>query len=286
VKLSDPTHGLKQTSLEQVALTGEDLKAYESFWDRSAQADHIKAIADQDDEQSFELSGANVAAELVPLIGKDAKVLEIGCGAGRIMQHMAPHCLEVHGADISAEMVARGAERLKLLPHVSFHHGNGYDLGEFEDSTFDLVYSDIAFQHMPKTVAFNYMREAYRVLNASGRFRLQVPNLLEEEHWRAFNHFTQPYFVQHPYPMNFYTPAEVALMLTSAGFWVERMTNDVVVLARKSGGPGIAPDLYAQVQASARADLLNVGRVQPKTPLHRAARRAAGRIKRRVKGVR
>jgi SAM-dependent methyltransferase len=285
VKLSDPTHGLKKTSLEQVALTGEDLKAYESFWDRSAQADHIKAIADQDDERSFELSGANVAAELVPLIGNHAKVLEIGAGAGRIMQHMAPRCLEVHGVDISAEMVARGKERLQHLPRVSFHHTNGYDLGEFEDATFDLVYSDIAFQHMPKTVAFNYMRESYRVLNANGRFRLQVPNLLEEEHWRAFNHFTQPYFVQHPYPMNFYTPAEVALMLTSAGFWVERMTSDIVVLARKSGGPGMATDLYEQVRSSARTDLLKIASAQPKTPLHRAARRAAGKIKRRVKGI-
>src|SRR5258708_18610184 len=131
MKLSDPTHGLKQTSLEQVSLTGEDLKAYESFWDRSAQVDHIKAIADQDDEQSFERSGANVAAELLPLVGSDARVLEIGCGAGRILQHMAPHCLEAHGADISAEMVALGTKRLKHLPNVHFHHGNGYDLADF-----------------------------------------------------------------------------------------------------------------------------------------------------------
>jgi ubiquinone/menaquinone biosynthesis C-methylase UbiE len=244
VKLDDPTHGLKETDLERVRLTGQSLVDHGAFWDESAVVDTIRAIADSDTSETFETSGVADAKAILDLAPRRAVVLEIGSGVGRIMQHLAEPCAEVHGVDISAEMAARGTKRLGHLPNVTFHHGNGYDLGMFGDETFDVVYSTIVFQHMPKTTAYNYLTEVRRVLKPGGRLRLQVPNLLRDDHFAAFRHFSQPYFVEHPYPMNFYTPSEVVKMLAEAGLSVESLTDDIIVMARKRRkGDPVAVDL-------------------------------------------
>ena len=233
MRLGDRTHGLKKTDLEAIRLAGDRLQDYAEFWEQSARTDALTAIADNSDEQTFEESGRGDALAVLDLAPAQPVVLEIGCGIGRVLQHLADGCREVHGIDISREMVDRGAQRLAHLPNVHFHHGNGYDLGVFEDQRFDLVFSAFVFQHMPKTIAFNYMLEAARVLKPDGTFRLQVPNLLRDDHFGAFRHFTQPYFVENPYPMNFYTPSELMRMLEVAGFGVTDLDDYMVAVARK-----------------------------------------------------
>ncbi len=137
-------------------------------------------------------------------------------------------------------MVQEGRDRLGHLANVRFHHGNGYDLASFEDGSFDVVYSIVALQHMPRTVAYNYLLESHRVLRQGGVLWLYVPNLLRDDCFSAFHHFSQPWFVSHPYPMNFYTPQELSRLLVAAGFWLERLNDELRAEARKTGGPGIS----------------------------------------------
>jgi ubiquinone/menaquinone biosynthesis C-methylase UbiE len=233
-KMSEPNRGLSGSDLERVTLRGEALGAYRDFWERSAEVDAIRAISDQDDAESFERSGLRDARGIAPLLFPDAAALEIGCGTGRVMRHVAPLCRELHGLDISAAMVEQGRRRLADLPNTSFEVGNGYDLAAFGGGSLDLVYSLYAFQHMPKTIAYNYLAESHRVLRPGGVLRFQVPNLLTEAHFLAFHHFTQPWFVEHPYPMNYYTPSEVVWLLGHAGFRVEGIDRQMVVVARKA----------------------------------------------------
>ncbi|HYY79098.1 MAG TPA: methyltransferase domain-containing protein, partial [Actinomycetes bacterium] len=240
MKLTDPTHGLKRTALEAVELEGDTLDAHRDFWDRSAGVDSLTAIVADSDEQSYQSSGRAEAELLRPLLGPDATVLDIGCGTGRVMEHLAPACRQVHGVDISERMVAEGRERLAHLGNVHFHHGNGYDLAGFEDGSFEVVYSIVALQHMPRTVAYNYLLESHRVLRPGGVLWLYVPNLLRDDHFAAFHHFSQPWFVAHPYPMSFYTPQEVSRLLVAAGFWLERLDDELRAEARKTGAPGIS----------------------------------------------
>jgi ubiquinone/menaquinone biosynthesis C-methylase UbiE len=237
-KMSEPNRGLSGSKLERLGLRGEALDAYRDFWERSAEVDAIRAISDQDDAESFERSGLDDAAEIAPLLSPDAAALEIGCGTGRVMRHVAPLCGQLDGLDISAAMVERGRRRLADLPNVRFEVGNGYDLALFADESFDLVYSLYAFQHMPKTIAFNYLAESQRVLRPGGVLRFQVPNLLTEESFLAFHHFTQPWYVEHPYPMHYWTPSEVLWLLTHAGLRVEEVDRRMAVLARKTGEGG------------------------------------------------
>ena len=243
MKLSD-THGwTPDTELERLALEGQDLSSYQAFWDRSAEVDAIRAIADQDSDESFTSSGVEDAEGIRPLLPPDGAFLEIGCGIGRVLQHMASMCRVAHGVDISAEMIQRGQQRLRHLANVRFHQGNGYDLAPFRSNSFDVVYCAFVFQHMPKTSVFNYLQEVYRVLKPEGVVRFQVPNLLQHDEFESFKHFAEPHFVRHPYPMHFYTPAEVLQLTTKAGFWVEELTDDIMVRARKRKHAGISLDI-------------------------------------------
>jgi SAM-dependent methyltransferase len=140
-------------------------------------------------------------------------------------------------------VVRRGRERLRHLPNVHVHQGNGYDLEPFPSDAFDVVYCAFVFQHMPKTSVFNYLREVHRVLKAGGVIRFQMPNILDQDRFESFEHFADPYFVHHPYPMHFATPAEVVQLTTKAGFPVEELTDDIMVRARKRRHAGIALEI-------------------------------------------
>jgi SAM-dependent methyltransferase len=249
VRLTDPTEGLKGTELERVAIEGDSIADQRAFWDRSAEVDAVRAIADRDSDETFEVSGEREARQLAPFIRPESRVLEIGCGAGRILRHVAVLAADVHGVDISPRMVEEGRRRLGDLDHVSFHVGNGYDLADFEDGSFDVVYSVVALQHMPKTVALNYFKEAHRVLRPEGVFWFHVPNVLVDDYLHALNHFSQPYFAEHPYPMNFWTPLEVDRVLTYVHFRVDSMTSRMVVVARKTEQPPLSDEVIAALPA-------------------------------------
>jgi SAM-dependent methyltransferase len=247
MKLTDPTRGLKRTPLEAVELAGETLDAHRDFWDRSAEVDSLTAIVADSDQRNYRSSGRAEAEMLRRFLGPDTRVLDIGCGTGRVMEHLAPWCREVHGIDISAEMIDRGRQRLGHLPGVHFHHGNGYDLAGFQDGSFEVVYSIVALQHMPRTVAYNYLLESHRVLGQGGVLWAYVPNLLRDDAFAAFHHFSQPWFVSHPYPMNFYTPQEIGRLLVAAGFWLEHLNDEMRLEARKTGSAGISEQAQALV---------------------------------------
>ena len=44
------------------------------------------------------------------------RALEIGCGPGRLMKPMSRHFGEIHGVDVSDEMIARARQNLRDIP--------------------------------------------------------------------------------------------------------------------------------------------------------------------------
>ncbi len=103
------------------------------------------------------------------------RVLEIGCGAGRVTRALARVFGEVHGVDVSGEMIALGRKLLADCPNVYFHQNNGADLSVLGELQFDFAFSFIVFQHIPtKEVIENYVREVHRVLRPGSLFKFQV----------------------------------------------------------------------------------------------------------------
>ena len=106
------------------------------------------------------------------------RALEIGCGPGRLMKPMSRHFGEIHGVDVSDEMIARARQNLREIPHAHAHATSGADLAAFADDSFDLVYSYAVFQHIPsRDVVMQYLREARRVLKPGGLLRCQINGL-------------------------------------------------------------------------------------------------------------
>jgi hypothetical protein len=89
---------------------------------------------------------------------------------------------EIHGVDVSSEMIRLARRRLRDVNNAFFHPSNGTDLAGFEDASFDFVYSYAVFQHIPeREIIFRYLEEAVRVLKPGGLLWCHLNGLPETE---------------------------------------------------------------------------------------------------------
>ncbi|OHA26147.1 MAG: hypothetical protein A3D52_00490 [Candidatus Taylorbacteria bacterium RIFCSPHIGHO2_02_FULL_44_36] len=108
---------------------------------------------------------------------KTKKVLEIGCGIGRLTEFLADNFNEVFGIDISEEMIEHGKKRLANKNNVRLAATDGLTF-PFPDSNFDLVFSFIVFQHMPDiAIIRRNLKEIGRVLKPNGLAKIQLRGL-------------------------------------------------------------------------------------------------------------
>jgi ubiquinone/menaquinone biosynthesis C-methylase UbiE len=157
-------------------------------WNERAREDANYFVAfgrrEQDDEEFFS-TAADLVRELetelkrLPDTPRDERrALEIGCGPGRLLRPMSRHFAEIHGIDVSDEMIAKARGKLRNTPNAFPHHASGSDLSLFPDNHFDFVYSYAVFQHIPSSdVVFSYLRETVRVLRPGGVARLHINGL-------------------------------------------------------------------------------------------------------------
>lgn len=147
------------------------------YWDEAAAApddETINAICDGCGPREF----GEQAASRLPLYGDlrgDMAVLDLCCGMGRTCRHVAPLVREYHGVDFAEGMVAKAREYNAGVPNATFHVNDGLTLGGFADHTFDLVYCELAYQHMPKRTQGAYTSEVLRILRDGGLFFVQLP---------------------------------------------------------------------------------------------------------------
>ena len=148
-------------------------------WDRRAREDHRLHIATghAGSEEKFLESGERDLAELVLdgiRLEREASVVEIGCGVGRLLVPLARRVARVRGVDISPVMVETSRVYLASVPNVTATVTDG-TLAGVEDASCDLVFSFIVFQHIPAVEPIRtYVEEAARVLKPGGIFRFQV----------------------------------------------------------------------------------------------------------------
>jgi SAM-dependent methyltransferase len=152
----------------------EDARYYVAFGRRGQQDEEFFASA-SDVVRLLEEELKRLPRQIPP---ERRKALEVGCGPGRLMRPMSRNFGEIHGVDVSDEMVRLAEEKFRGASRMQLHVTNGVDLAPLTADYFDFVYSYAVFQHIPsREVVLNYLAEIRRVLKNDGVARLQLNGL-------------------------------------------------------------------------------------------------------------
>jgi SAM-dependent methyltransferase len=120
--------------------------------------------------------GAGVVADLLAKQGKTleqiGKLLDLGCGCGRIIRHLR-RCgaEELHGCDCNAKAVAWCQ---RFLDFGRFQINDLEPPLPYPDGMFGLIYAFSIFTHFPESLQHRWMDEIRRVLAPGGYFLLTV----------------------------------------------------------------------------------------------------------------
>jgi ubiquinone/menaquinone biosynthesis C-methylase UbiE len=163
------------------------LRKMQTDWDMRARENARYYVnterQDWTDEEFFESGRRTVREEILTDMtnicqGKEParmRVLEVGCGSGRVTRALSEVFGEVYGVDISGEMVRRARQALAGRPNATVLQNNGMDLSVLPQLEFDFAFSTIVFQHIPsREIIENYVREVNRVLRPGALFKFQV----------------------------------------------------------------------------------------------------------------
>ncbi len=170
-------------------------------WNQRAREDARYYVAfgrrDQDEEEFF-ASAADVVRALEEELKRlprylqpvDRRALEIGCGPGRLLRPMSRNFGELHGVDVSDEMIRLAQERFGSSRGIHLRANSGADLTPLASDYFDFVYSYAVFQHIPsREVVLAYFDEIRRVLKTGGLARFQLnglpPGVKDPDTWEG-----------------------------------------------------------------------------------------------------
>lgn len=196
---------------------------YGDVWNKVSRDAHqarvsVAGFADDDEWVRSGQATAEYVSRSLALTDQD-RVLELGCGAGRIGAHIAPRCLHWTGADVSSNMLAFAARDLAPLGNTSFIQLNGFDLSGIDDASYDAVYCSAVFMHLDEWDRFRYVQECLRVLRPGGRLFVDNYNLLGEAGWEFFVRTARlDVAVRPPHVSRSSTPQELEQYLRAAGF--------------------------------------------------------------------
>ena len=166
---------LHKTILKKIAKPKSDRT--KKYWEDAAKTDLEKTmnfICDGFDRNTFETKKESII-NVIPF-EKHMKILDLACGIGRTCKWIAPLVEEYNGVDFIPEMIHK-AKKYNDFDNAVFFINNGKTLDMCPDNYYDIVYCELAFQHMLKPIQISYVNEVYRVLKKGGVFYVQVPKL-------------------------------------------------------------------------------------------------------------
>lgn len=182
-----------RTGGRNLGITGtKTVEDYAADWEHNARSDaHFSILSDRaHNDRSWELDGDRFMSsgeleiarviEFLTSVGIEprfeGRALDFGCGVGRLTQALGRRFDTVVGVDISETMIDRALTE-RTGAGVSFVVNRRDDLTQFDDASFDFIYSNLVLQHVSNELQRSYLAEFCRVLTAGGLAVIQLPSL-------------------------------------------------------------------------------------------------------------
>jgi ubiquinone/menaquinone biosynthesis C-methylase UbiE len=143
-------------------------KDYNEFWKEIAKKkDWINYILPTRTDKEFWDEGKKQAEVLSKFIKPDFKVVDLGCGIGRVLTFISAKYRI--GVDVCQEFLDKIKDKdiIKLKTD-----GRGINI---DNNAVDFVYSLMMFQHTSKEDHHFYIEEIYRILRTGGKALIQFP---------------------------------------------------------------------------------------------------------------
>jgi len=164
-------------------------RQYGEVWDALAATPALAmaAACGHDDENKVRRSAQTPVRNLRDLAGilPEDDILEFGCGVARVGLELAPRCHTWTGVDMSTNMLATAADRLRGINNVRLVKLQQVGLDQLESNSFDLVYSTNMLDHLDEMDRWRYVKDAFRVLRSGGRLYVDNIDLESDEGWGA-----------------------------------------------------------------------------------------------------
>jgi SAM-dependent methyltransferase len=122
-----------------------------------------------------EVAGVMSRAEELRIPVRGRRALDFGCGAGRLTRPLAERYELAVGVDIAPEMLELAERDNPVADRCRFVRNTEPDLALFADGEFDLVYSTIVLQHLPRRLIRAYLAEFARVVRPGGVVIVHLP---------------------------------------------------------------------------------------------------------------
>ena len=206
----------------------ESQKNYKSFWNEKASTPSgaFVAVDGSTNEETARLTGTYSAHQVCAALDLQPgdRVLELGCGVGRIGREIAPRVAHWEGTDISSNMIAVARERLQEHANIGFTELSRSNLQPLADASFDKAYCVAVFIHMDKEDFYLYLEDLARVLKPGGLLYFDVWNMSSTVGWRRYafeieQHRAADHALRKDVARNqFSCPEEVRIFLDRAGY--------------------------------------------------------------------
>lgn len=122
-----------------------------------------------------EADGALASAAALGRPGHRGRALDVGCGVGRVTRALAGRFQSTLGVDASETMVGHARRLHGDLESCSFSVLPATELDTLDAGSFDLAWSVLVLQHLPRDEAEHALRSMLRLLTPDGVAIFQLP---------------------------------------------------------------------------------------------------------------
>jgi len=164
--------------------------AEKKIWEQLGVEDPLWAVVSSDKQQGgkwdrneFFETGEKDVARYHEILRKSlgygtrlGRLLDFGCGVGRLTLAWSQRAEEVVGIDVSAPMIELAKSNLHDVPNAQVLLNDSTTLSQFTSDSFDVITSHICLQHIPQQFTPTYIAEFGRICRSRGAVIFQLPS--------------------------------------------------------------------------------------------------------------